>query len=204
MISIETDSHGRVYQIWKQAQQSSCGVACCWMARGIAMQMSFAEDEWNVALRVYQAAVNQALGPVAGAAYFNPARAELPMCFNPDAFPNDRTSLGAALANGGFDVTHLVATLQGDGLRVDHQGANGNARVVQPNKIAANKPAIALVRWGDAGGGGHFVVVGRATRREVTYLDPWNGHINQQINDGFYDAPYGRSGPVTQLLYISA
>ena len=54
MINIETDSHGRTYQIWKQDQMNSCGVASVWMARGIALQMSFAEEEWGLAQRVSQ------------------------------------------------------------------------------------------------------------------------------------------------------
>jgi NAD(P)-dependent dehydrogenase (short-subunit alcohol dehydrogenase family) len=52
MINIETDSHGRTYEIWKQDQMNSCGVASAWMARGIARQMSFMEEEWDLALDV--------------------------------------------------------------------------------------------------------------------------------------------------------
>ena len=62
MIRLERDSHGRTYQIWQQQQENSCGVACTWMARGIARQASFAEDEWDLAVRMYLGAVAGTLG----------------------------------------------------------------------------------------------------------------------------------------------
>ena len=65
MINIETGIGGRVYQIWQQQQQSSCGVASAWMARGIARQMSFAEEEFELARRIYLGAVNTSLGAAA-------------------------------------------------------------------------------------------------------------------------------------------
>ena len=64
MINIETDSHGRTYQIWKQDQMNSCGVASVWMARGIARRMSYAEEEWGLAQRLYRNAINNALAPL--------------------------------------------------------------------------------------------------------------------------------------------
>ncbi|MBP8287049.1 MAG: hypothetical protein KAX57_09440 [Rhodoferax sp.] len=49
MINVERDGSGRTYQIWKQNQMNSCGIACMWMARGIARQTSFSEEEWGLA-----------------------------------------------------------------------------------------------------------------------------------------------------------
>lgn len=45
MIRLERDSHGRTCQICQQHQSESREVASVWMARGIARQMSFAEEE---------------------------------------------------------------------------------------------------------------------------------------------------------------
>lgn len=196
MINIETDSHGRTYQIWKQYQKNSCGVASVWMARGIARQMSFGEDEWELAQRVYSAAVNSALAPLG-------ASADGPMTLDPSAFPRDQSSLASTLANFGFFATQLAAALSAQGLRAQHVGltANRTARTIESNKIAINKPAIALVYWNDVGA--HFVVVGRCTHSKVSYLDPWTGHVNEQRNDGEFRARYNR-GRIGEIIYLSA
>jgi hypothetical protein len=56
-ISTATDSEGNVYQLWAQRQANSCGVAAIWMARGIALQMSMNEGEWELANRMYYQAI---------------------------------------------------------------------------------------------------------------------------------------------------
>ena len=56
-VSLATDSEGNTYQIWAQRQANSCAVASIWMARGIARQMSIDESEWELAHRMYYAAV---------------------------------------------------------------------------------------------------------------------------------------------------
>lgn len=196
MISIERDSHGRTYQIWKQNQMNSCGVASVWMARGIARQMSFAEDEWDLAQRVYRNAVNNALAPLG-------VSAGGPMSLDPSAFPQDQSSMASTIANFGFFARQLATALSAEGLRAEHLGltANRTARTIEPHKIAINKPAIALVYWN--GGGGHFVVVGRCTHAAVSYLDPWVGHVNEHRNNGEYVASYNR-GRIGEIIYISA
>src|SRR5438309_7381519 len=168
MINIETDSHGRTYQIWKQDQMNSCGVASAWMARGIAKQMSFAEEEWEMAQRVYRLAVDNALAPLG-------VSASGPMCLDPRAFRNDQSSMASTLANAGFFAAQLATALRGEALQVEHVPLNGLARRIIADKIAINKPAIALIYWN--GGGGHFVVVGRCTQAAISFLDPWDGHI---------------------------
>ena len=195
MISIETDSHGRTYQIWKQNQMNSCGVASVWMARGIAKQMSFAEEEWDLAQRVYRNAVNNALAPLG----VNPNG---PMCLDPNAFPQDQSSMAATLANTGFYGGQLAQAIRAEGLQVEHVAWTGNAHRIVHNKIAYNKPAIALVAWNN--GGGHFVVVGRCTNSAVSFLDPWDGRINEEPNDGRYRARYGGRGFIGSVTYISA
>lgn len=195
MINIETDSHGRTYQIWQQNQMNSCGVASVWMARGIAMQMSFGEDEWDLAQRVYRNAVNNALAPLG-------VSSSGPMCLDPSAFPQDQSSMAATIANTGFYAGQLAQAIRAEGLRVEHVAWTGQAHAIVPNKIAYNKPAIALVAWN--GGGGHFVVVGRCTSRSVSFLDPWDGHVNEEPNNGRYRARYGGRGFIGSVLYLSA
>ena len=197
MISIETDSHGRTYQIWKQNQMNSCGVASVWMARGIARRMSFAEEEWDLAQRVYRNAVQGALSPLG-----NPSPA--PMSLDPRAFRRDQSSMQSTIARFGLFAAQVATALRAEGLRTEHLGirADGNARSIEPNKIAIDKPAIVLVYWN--GGGGHFVVVGRCTRNAVSFLDPWDGRVNEQANDGFYGPRYNNGGLIGEVIYVSA
>lgn len=198
MINIETDSHGRTYQIWKQDQMNSCGIASAWMARGIARRMSFAEEEWDLAQRMYRTAVGNALAPL------GVPSGSGPMSLDPRAFPQDQSSMASTLARFGFFATQLANALTAEGLRVEHLGlrADGNARTIQPHKIAIDRPAIVLVYWN--GGGGHFVVVGRCTSRAISFLDPWDGHVNEQGNDGVYNPNYSNIGLIGEVIYISA
>jgi hypothetical protein len=195
MINIETDSHGRTYQIWKQDQMNSCGVASAWMARGIARQMSFAEEEWDLAQRLYRNAVGDSLAPLG-------VSAAGPMSLDPSAFPRNQSSMASTVANFGFYAGQLASALRAEGLTVEHVGLKGQPRKIQPNKIAFNKPAIVLVRW--EGRGGHFVVVGRCTNSAVSFLDPWDGHVNEQPNNGRYTARYNNQGFINEAIYISA
>jgi len=195
MITIERDSHGRTYQIWKQNQMNSCGVAAAWMARGIARQMSFAEEEWDLAQRLYRNAVNNALAPLGVAA-------SGPMCLNPRSFPRDQSSMASTVANFGFYADQLARALRAEHLRVEYVGGTGQAHRIQAHKIAINKPAIVLVYWNRVGG--HFVVVGRCTHHAVSFLDPWDGHVNEQFNNGCYNAPYNNQGKIGEVLYVSA
>ena len=195
MINIERDSHGRTYQIWKQDQMNSCGVASAWMARGIARQMSYAEEEWDLAQRLYRSAVSSALAPLG-------VSAAGPMSLDPRAFPRDQSSMASTIANFGFFAAQLANALRAERLRVEHVGNNGSAQRIHAHKIAINKPGIALVYWN--GGGGHFVVVGRCTQSAVSFLDPWDGHVNEQSNNGRYTARYGGQGVIGEVIYLSA
>ena len=196
MINIERDSGGRTYQIWKQDQMNSCGVASAWMARGIARRMSLSEDEWSLAQRLYRNAINNALAPL------GVPSSSGPMTLNPGAFSGDQTSMASTVANFGFYAGQLAQALRAERLAVEHIGFNGQPRTVTSHKISISKPAIALVCWN--GGGGHFVVVGRATHGAVSFLDPWDGHVNEQPNNGRYRARYGNQGFIGEILYLSA
>lgn len=195
MINVERDGSGRTYQIWKQNQMNSCGIACMWMARGIARQTSFSEEEWGLAIRIFGAAVGSAAAQLG-------ASAAGPMSLNPQAFSHNQSSMAAAVANVGFHVSQLAAALRTDGLQVTAHGLGHNGHIIA-HKIAYNRPGIALVQW-RPGPGGHFVVVGRCTQRSASYLDPWDGYVNEQFNTGQYSAPYGLSGRIVAVLNISA
>jgi hypothetical protein len=196
MINIESDRSGRTYQIWKQDQMNSCGVASAWMARGIVKQMSFHEDEWNLAQRIYRHAIGNALAPLG----VSPSSG--PMTLDPRAFGQNQGSMASTIANFGFYAVQLANALKAEGMKVEHVGYNGQPRSVTSNKISISKPAIVLVCWN--GGGGHFVVVGRATNSTVSFLDPWDGHVNEQPNDGRYRARYNSRGFNGEILYLSA
>ena len=202
MINIETGVGGRTYQIWKQQQKSSCGVASTWMARGIARQMSFAEEEWELAVRMYQGAVNRT---AAGAATV-PAG---PMSIDPRAYPNATEAqivgdFRVLISVGGLTTSELAMALQNEGLRAQNFSNNGNAVRVAHERIAYNKPAIAQVLWDPGNAGSHFIVVGRCTSHHVTFLDPWSGHIREQPNDGRYRSSYGDRGKIINVTYVSA
>jgi hypothetical protein len=198
MINIERDSHGRTYQIWKQDQASSCGVASIWMARGIARQTSFAEEEWDLAQRVYSGAVASALGAVQ-----RPSSG--PMTLNPAAFspenPN-QSSMGHTFTNFGLFMGQVATALRNEGLRAESTSLRGNPPRIDDHKISLTTPAIVLVSWD--GTGGHFVAVGRCTRHQVSFLDPWDGRVNEQPNNGEYTARYGDHGTIVAIVYVSA
>jgi len=110
--------------------------------------------------------------------------------------------MAAAMANAGFQGHQLVAALRADGLQADINGLDRHSGHVIAHKIAYNRPGIALIQWHRSGG--HFVVVGRCTHRVVSFLDPWDGHVNEQFNTGQYSAPYGNTGQILYVLNVSA
>lgn len=195
MVRLERDSHGRTYQIWQQQQANSCGVASVWMARGIARQASFAEEEWDLAVRMYMGAVAGALGSLG-------ASASGPVSFNPDAYAPNQSTMANTFASFGLYSAQVATALRNEGLRTELTTLSGSPPKISHNKIAFNKPAIVLVGW--TGGGGHFVVVGRCTSGQVSFLDPWDGRVNELPNNGRYRARYGGEGAILEIIYISA
>ncbi|MEP0191017.1 MAG: hypothetical protein ABJP70_10365 [Erythrobacter sp.] len=206
MISIETGAGGRTYQIWKQQQASSCGVASCWMARGIARQMSFAETEWQLAVRIFQGAVNTSLA----AAQTVPGG---PMTVDPRAYPNATeqqitSDFSTLVSVGGLTDSEVGRALRNEGLRTQTLATNDTSKPckVVHNKIAADKPAISLVDLepiGNAPGILHFVVVGRCTRNHVTFLDPWTGRVTENRNNGRFRGGSG-TGTIVSNIYVRA
>jgi len=157
--------------------------------------MSFAEDEWALAQRVYRAAVDNALAPLG-------IGDSGPMCLNPAAYSKDQSSMASTVANFGFFAAQLARAIHSEGLQADHLPNTGQPRLVAAQCIAINRPAIALIYWN--GGGGHFVVVGRATSSQVSFLDPWDGRVNELANNGLYKARYGSQGTIGELIYMRA
>lgn len=206
MITIETGAGGRTYQIWKQQQASSCGVASCWMARGRARQMSFAETEWQLAVRIFQGAVNTSLV----AARTVPGG---PMTVDPRAYPNATeqqitSDFSTLVSVGGLTDSELGRALRNEGLRTETLATNNrnNPCKVVHDKIAIDRPAISHVVWdttGNAPGGGHFVVVGRCTRNHVTFLDPWTGRLTENPNNGRFRGGSG-TGTIVANIYVRA
>jgi Peptidase C39 family len=199
MINIETGVGGRVYQIWKQQQASSCGVACAWMARGIVQQASFAEEEWDLAVRMYLGAVNTSIGATVP---------DAPQSFDPSAYsttgmtvPQIQSDFGQNFAVGGLTTSQMATALRNEGMHAEAYSNNGNPCSVIHSKIAYNKPGISFVRWN--GGGAHFIVIGRCTANHVTFLDPWTGHIREQPNNGRFSGGSG-TGKIVTNIYVRA
>ena len=191
MITYDTDSDGNVFQIWKQDQVSSCGVASSWMARSLVRQMSFAEDEWELAQRMYRTGVQGAL-----AALGRPTSG--PMTYDPRAFDTSQASVGSTFANFGLYGSQVAAALRAEGLNVNHQ----NSSSLVPHLLGDTRVAIVLVAW--SGGGGHFIVAARVTRGgKIVFLDPWDGRIKEQANNGRYNSHYNNSGSVVETLYLA-
>lgn len=196
MINLAQDSDGNTFEIWKQDQNASCGVASTWMARGLVRQSSFAEEEWSLALRMYRNAVSHSLAPLGVA---TPG----PMTFNPGSFTNDQRSLGSTLSNFGFFAGQLAEAIRAEGIHCHHVAAMpGITRSIETDRLGERKPAIALIQW--VGGGGHFVVAARqASTGDIVFLDPWSGDINEQPNDGTYFSTYSSQGAFREVLYLS-
>ncbi len=195
MISMDTDSDGTVFQLWKQDQAASCGVASAWMARGLVRQMSFAEGEWDLAQRVYRNGVASALSAMGTA----PSG---PVTFDPRAFGNNQSSLGSTFSRFGLFAGQLAAALRAEGLNVNHTGADPGGTGLISHLIAQTRVAIVLVSW--QRGGGHFVVAARrANDGDIVFLDPWDGNVNEQENNGAYVANYGNIGTIAEILYLS-
>lgn len=201
-IVFRRDSQGNEHRIWAQRQLSSCAIACIWMARSLAAQMSFQEGEWELAWRTYRHAVQ-------GLPYGNSSSAGAPtgpMSIDPRAHDSDQKTFYNMFANFGTFAGQVAKTMRGEGFTVNHVTNNGNSRTLNLSRIANDKPAIVLVGWypTNAQGqrvrrGGHFVVATGVIGTNIVYLDPWRGVLNEFPNNSRYSA----TGLIEQVLYIS-
>lgn len=195
-ISLQDDSDGNTFQIWAQRQANSCSVASIWMARGIARQMTFAEEEWDLAHRMYHSAV-------AGMTWENgPPPASAPRTMDEHAHSADQNSMANTFATNGTFAHQVAAMLRTEGFTVSHSGNSGTAQQINTANLGPTKPAIVLVGWYGSGSraGGHFIVAARRnSSAQIVYLDPWGGVLREVPNN----ARYPGGGLVEEVVYIT-
>lgn len=190
------DSDGVTHQLWAQRQMSSCAVASIWMARNQARQMTFQEQEWALAWRMYHEVVKDMdLVPPTPA----------PMSMDPGAHQNNQQTFGNMFTRAGTFMGQVEAALRNDGLRVVFNTGwrQGGGQTVDSRRLSDTTPGIVLLGWYRNGQrrGGHFIVASRRTRRgKIVYLDPWEGVLSE-LNNG---PGYGQTGSFEQVIYISA
>jgi len=135
------DSAGHTYQVWAQEQNASCAIASLWMARSQAKQQSFAEEEWELAWRVYQRVV---IGmPREFAADSAPPP---PVCINPAAVGNDQVTFYNMFGNFGTFAPQVVQALRSDGLKATQVTGSGFPNTLNSDVIGNN--IVYLDPWG--------------------------------------------------------
>jgi hypothetical protein len=194
-ISTATDSEGNVYQLWAQRQANSCGVAAIWMARGIALQMSMNEGEWELANRMYYQAI-AGMMPEAG-----PPPHGAPQSLDPDSYAANQDTMENTFASFGVYGRQVADMLRQEGFNVRRM----RARSVLGDWLTPTRPAIILVGWYPNGRarrqGGHFIVAAAQTRsKRIVYLDPWGGVLREVRNNGRY--PENGIGIVEEAIYF--
>lgn len=196
------DSAGNEHRIWAQRQPMSCAIACIWMARSLASQMSFEEGEWELAWRLYRHAVQ-------GLPYGNSSSAGAPtgpMSIDKRAHANDQKTFYNMFGNFGTFSKQVAKTMRSEGFTVGFVQWNRQFRSLNLSRIAMDKPAIVLVGWypRNAQGqrvrtGGHFIVATDVIGSNIVYLDPWRGVLNEFPNNNRYK----RNGFIQEILYVS-
>lgn len=197
MLGFDSDSDGNLYQVWQQDQANSCAVASTWMARNMIRQSTSAETEWTLAQSMFRTAVNNMFAPLG----LNPNG---PACFNPNAFAANQNTLANTLAAGGFYPDQLVRVYRSQHIKVNLvERSNPKAPFKLDAKLLSERtPALVAVYW--HGGGGHAVIaVRKANSNEIVFLDPGDGKVNEQPNDGTYEAHNGSTGDIGVVLYLS-
>lgn len=191
----ETDSDGVTHQLWAQRQMSSCAVASIWMARNQAKQMTHAEQEWDLAWRMYhQVVMGMDLAPPTPA----------PMSMDPGAHRNDQNTFGNMFTLAGTFSRQVAQALRNDGLRVtfDTGWRRGGGQTIDSSRLSDTTPGIVLLGWYRNGArrGGHFIVASRRTSGgRIVYLDPWGGVLTEMGRGPAYQV----NGSFEQVLYIS-
>jgi hypothetical protein len=195
------DSANHVYQVWGQEQPASCAIASIWMARSQAKQQSFAEEEWELAWRIYQRVIN-GISPLLVPDSPPPP----PVCINANAVGNDQSTFYNTFGNAGTFATQVVQALRSDGLKATHEPRSGFPHTVKSVKLSQTTPAIVLLGWySNSGGtwsrnGGHFIVAADVVGNQIVFLDPWDAQLRELPNDGHYQA----SGWIEEVVYVSA
>lgn len=186
------DSDGYTHQLWAQRQAASCAVASIWMARNQAFQMTFAEEEWALAWRIY--------GSVVQGMPLSPTPA--PMTFDPSAFQNNQATFGNMFSRAGTFMDQVAQALRNEGLTATTTSFTPGS-TVDKTRLSTTTPAIVLLGWYSGGtrNGGHFIVASKvAADGNVVYLDPWGGVLSEMGVGPTYQG----TGRFEQMCYISA
>ncbi|REJ79064.1 MAG: hypothetical protein DWQ47_06380 [Acidobacteria bacterium] len=191
-IVLSNDSDNYTHQIWAQQQAASCAVASIWMARGQAFQMSFAEEEWALAWRIY--------GQVVQGMVWLP-EPSAPVCFDPRAHQNNQNTFGNMFSVAGTFMNQVSQALRNEGLKTTTTTFSPGS-TVNKSKLGTTTPAIILLGWYSGGTrrGGHFIVASKVSGSgNVVYLDPWGG-VLRELSVG---PNYQSTGRFEQICYIS-
>lgn len=195
-VILRTDSDRYVHQLWPQQQAASCAVASMWMARNQAKRMTFLEDEWALAWRMFHQVVQ-------GMTLFPTPPAPAPQSLSPAAHQNNQRTFGNMFSIAGTFMDQLARAFVTDGLKVTHKTSFAPGNVVTASWLSDSTPAVVLLGWynGNRRNGGHFIVASRVTRSgKIVYLDPWGGQLTEMGPGPGYQA----SGRFEQIIYISA
>lgn len=194
-ISLQTDSDGNSYQVWAQQQTSSCVIASIWMARSIARQTTFAEDEWELAHRLYHSAIagrdaDDSIGP---------------QTFDPRSHSADQTTMGNTFSRFGVTPSQIASMMRQEGFVVSSQ----NVTTLNTAAIGPTKPALVGIKWRNSAsgpnlGGHRIVAVAKNSNAQIVYLDPgFGGRLLELPNDGVIPHPNRSvSGYVYNAIYI--
>ncbi|WP_174280252.1 hypothetical protein [Sphingomonas bacterium] len=157
------------------------------MARGLVKQQCIDEDEWPLAQRVFAGAVKQMMTATGGN--------HLGMCFRND-LPNNQDSMANTFGAFGLYASQVAKGLQNEGLK-----ANAiDAKIININNLGPRKAVIGLFLWRPAPNGGHFICAARQARNgRIVYLDPGEGSLSEQWNNGTYIA---RNGAIADLVTV--
>ncbi len=189
-IVISQDSKRNTYQIWKQEQPASCAVASIWMARGLAKQMSFAEEEWDLAWRVYQHTV---VGlPVAFSS--SAAAPTGPLCIDASAVANNQSTFYNMFGRFGTFAGQVAQALTSEGLKATHVQGSTLPMRLNVTKLGQRTPAIVLLGWYSQQpngqlqrNGGHFIVAADRIGNNIVFLDPWDAALYELPNTVQYN-----------------
>jgi hypothetical protein len=201
-IVYQTDSKKNIYQVWAQEQANSCAVASIWMARCQARQMTFAEDEWELAWRLYQHAVVGLPWAMTSSA----SAPTGPVSIDPSAYTANQSSFYNMFGSFGTFAAQVAKVLRSNGLKVTHVPSSGTAQSLNTAKLSQRSPAIVLLGWYQTQNGqnvrtgGHFVVAADHIGNRIVYLDPWGGQLYEFANNARYKA----NGLIEEVIYLTA
>lgn len=200
------DSDGHEFVVWEQEQAGTCAVASIWMARSMARQMTFNENEWELAWRMYHNAVAGGTWRMPSS---NPAVAPPAQTFNHREFQSGRHAFENTVTRSGFESYHVCTMLIQEGFSAENIRRTGsNSLTIDANRVSPTTPAIVEIGWYRPNEQGvaefssaHAIVAARKTNTgSIVYLDPAYGRLVERLNDG----RYGEFGHIDSVTYVSS